>query len=644
MPKVSCTQELLGHFRKFDVNNSGVIQRRKLERLMLLLDPSFTKAQLNSLFDCFDREGSVDYNNFVAFVFQAPPNPTAGPSNNSSTAAKLTIVQITDVYILDNFPHLRTFLQKKRAENPNTISMLTGDFLAPYLLSSLDNGVGMMNMIVNTPIDYLTWGNHEADIPHQEVCKRVREYYESGGKWINSNMQSHEMMNLNEPYSIVEVPGPDGRIRKVGFIAVMTNDPSLYKKFKPPGAFNGAKVECPWETLKKYKEVLEKDEKCDLVIPLQHLYEDQDYKTCKDFDFPVILSGHDHHKVDKDVDGTRLLKPGADGHYAVVLDITWDNGGSAAPKLSWEFAKLTDYEADEELVQEMQESYSVLTRLQDTELTPIPDKFRPLSSVCSRGRVTSMGQFICATVRDAFNNDDDLNNDVDLCMIRGGHICGERDYGPDAFFSLETLKTVNTDNISVGLVEMPGSVLQEGIKSTRGSISRLFTQYDDGLVEDENNNITHVNGQPLDPKRMYRIATSPTTVMDTPVWKEYFNKVGKPHEEEFIPLDFVLMAHFARSIWKKLLKMCDPTGTGKARASLIDKDGDGILSREELLEGIRKIGHKVADEEFSLVDYIISVADQNDDGKITVEELQHDAKKYATKGRLSHIEIRKMHP
>lgn len=40
------------------------------------------------------------------------------------------------------------------------ISMLTGDFLAPYLLSSVDRGKGMMKALAGTPVDYLTWGNH----------------------------------------------------------------------------------------------------------------------------------------------------------------------------------------------------------------------------------------------------------------------------------------------------------------------------------------------------------------------------------------------------------------------------------------------------------------------------------------------------
>ena len=53
----------------------------------------------------------------------------------------------TDVYTLENFPSLRTLIIEKRAEfeekygaNSKTISVLTGDFLMPYLLSAIDKG------------------------------------------------------------------------------------------------------------------------------------------------------------------------------------------------------------------------------------------------------------------------------------------------------------------------------------------------------------------------------------------------------------------------------------------------------------------------------------------------------------------------
>ena len=68
---------------------------------------------------------------------------TVGVQPPSPTAARLTVVQVTDVYTLENFPRLKTLLHDVRETNPTTISMLTGDFLAPYLLSSIDKGHGM---------------------------------------------------------------------------------------------------------------------------------------------------------------------------------------------------------------------------------------------------------------------------------------------------------------------------------------------------------------------------------------------------------------------------------------------------------------------------------------------------------------------
>ena len=138
-------------------------------------------------------------------------------------------------------------------------------------------------------------------------------------------MQSHESFAkcpCQREMEIIELPGQNGqKSRKVGLLAVLSNEPNLYK----PGAFGGATIEDPWQTLTAYKDLLEKDMHCDLVVPLCHLYESQDEITCRDFDFPVILSGHDHHIVDRVVDGTRLLKPGSDAHHAIMLDIIWDS-------------------------------------------------------------------------------------------------------------------------------------------------------------------------------------------------------------------------------------------------------------------------------------------------------------------------------
>jgi 2',3'-cyclic-nucleotide 2'-phosphodiesterase (5'-nucleotidase family) len=83
--------------------------------------------------------------------------------------ARLIVLHVTDVYTLENFASFKTLLEetRKNSEGATVISMLTGDFLSPYLLSSVDRGFGMMHALNRIPMDYLTWGNHEADISHR---------------------------------------------------------------------------------------------------------------------------------------------------------------------------------------------------------------------------------------------------------------------------------------------------------------------------------------------------------------------------------------------------------------------------------------------------------------------------------------------
>ena len=93
-------------------------------------------------------------------VFE-PPQQQFG-----SSAARLIILQITDVYTLENIASFKTLVEETKANNPDAtvVSMLTGDFLSPYLLSSVDRGAGMMNALGRMGLDYITWGNHEADM------------------------------------------------------------------------------------------------------------------------------------------------------------------------------------------------------------------------------------------------------------------------------------------------------------------------------------------------------------------------------------------------------------------------------------------------------------------------------------------------
>eukprot|EP00978_Attheya_sp_CCMP212_P034539 scaffold145101_cov59-Attheya_sp.AAC.2 len=609
------------------------------------------------------------------------------PSPVAPGEARLTIVQITDVYTLEHFASLRTLLQETKKDLQGcgcdgahtVISVLTGDFLAPYLLSSVDRGNGMMKALAQTPIDYVTWGNHEADIDHRTVCRHVRQF---PGKWLNSNMQSHEAMDAQLPFDVITVTTPDGtHERTVGLVAVLSNDPALYSHFKPPGAFGGATIDDPWDTLQRYQDMLmAAPYHCDVVLPLQHTYVPDDHKTCRQFDFPVVLSGHDHHRVDEVIEGTRLLKPGLDGIYATVLEFSWpdnvnhnnmknknkDDAPNKNPNVKARFVQVEDWEPDPVLQQELDKAYDVLLPLRNTELARVPPTFQPLSSVNSRGCVCTMGTYICSLVKSSMNTARRQRaHMVDAVIIMGGNIRGGTEYPEDAFFSLEALESEIKGDETIGVVPMPGWVLADGIAATHdGDPKPGWMQYDDGIQEqvvDGKSQVTHVGGQPLDRDRIYRVATKIvdlTNGQSEPL-TEYFHAYPElfPPKGAYVNVHAELMSYFARNLWRKIWEavapkrpsllvqddedqdsvqdnsflptpydiLCVPDDECKPerRLELLDSDHDGIVSVDDIQTALRDlVGLSVHEDETSLAQFVHSFADTTGTGEVTLEDFE----------------------
>ena len=44
-------------------------------------------------------------------------------SSLSKSMSRLTVIQVTDVYTLENFPSLKNLIAAKKRENPNTVSV-----------------------------------------------------------------------------------------------------------------------------------------------------------------------------------------------------------------------------------------------------------------------------------------------------------------------------------------------------------------------------------------------------------------------------------------------------------------------------------------------------------------------------------------
>ena len=427
----------------------------------------------------------------------------------------------------------------------------------------------------------------------------------------------------------MEVESPDGtNKRKIGMIGVLSASPSLYK----PGAFGGAAILDPWECLAEYDAKL-KGAGCDVVVPLCHLYEFQDERTCREFDFPVVLSGHDHHRVDRVVDGSRLLKPGMDAHYAVVLDFVWDSADSAAtPSISVETVKVSDYEPDSELAEEVKRAYAILDPLAKTELTTVPERFRPLTSLGPRERRVNMATWLCGQMREALNLDcgaEDGSRHCDCVIVKGGNFRGERDYDSHKF-SMEGLKSEMDGREGVHIFLAPGSVLEAGLRESFRAPGPGWFQCDDGVEFDDEDLVVDIGGKPLDRDRLYRVGSfiDFDTDYGTPSIHEYFkgHEEGLPDPDAGIGCHALLLKLFSSDIWRRLWKLLDADDDGKItpeELKVLDLDGDGKLSKSELRAAIeRVVGLSTFEGQDALLNMVMEAGgDADKDGNITIDEL-----------------------
>lgn len=497
--------------------------------------------------------------------------------------------------------------------------------------------------------------HRQADINHKTVCRHVREF---PGTWLNSNMLDHDAMDAQKEYDVVEVTSPDGsNKRKVGLVAVLSNDPKLYEGFKAPGAFGGATIDDPWETLERLKTKLEGSEyNCDTILPLQHTYVPDDHKTCKQFDFPVILSGHDHHRVDEVIEGTRLLKPGMDALYATVLELIWTDAEAVVckPKIRATFVKTADWEPEPEMAEECERAYEVLEPLRNTELAKVPPFFEPLSSVNSRGAVCTMGNYICTLLRSSLNvSRRQSQSIIDAVLIMGGNIRGGTDYPERSYFSLEALEAEIKSDEVIAVVPMPGWLLAEGVAATHaGDPMPGWMQYDNGVVEDFSQSppaVTQVRGRPIDPEKIYRIATkiADLTNGQSPPWTKYYKEHPEllPPKGAYVNIQSELMSYFARNLWRRIwdhlsreldiecdaepiveeseAKDCDTFDCDpESRLQALDKSNDGTISVEEIQGVLEDIGLSVDTRELTLARFVHDHADQTNTGEVTIEDLE----------------------
>lgn len=499
---------------------------------------------------------------------------------------RLRIVSVNDVYSLENLPRLKTLIDREREEAGGAlVAVLAGDFVAPSILSSLDYGRGMVDCMNAIGIDLVTFGNHEDDVPVEELRARAAELEAT---WLATNVRG-----LSLPTSKVIAVGGE----RVGFVGVVMDDKMVYRR----DPFGGGGVEPPNAAAMREAARLVAEERCACVIPITHQPAGDDRalaRAQRTPPFPVILGGHEHEPMLEEIDGTWIVKAGSDATHAVVVDVDLATGRAKV-----RLEAVASHREDAAVRAVVDRHMARVRELEQATLLKLAPGQR-LSSIGTRTRQTTMGTLVCSLLRDALH--------AEACLFNGGGIRGSREY-TDRFTYGDLKAEVPFDN-EVVVALLPGSVVRDAVKASRSRApaeSAGFLQVDDrtATVSDE---VTLLAGSPIDPARDYRVALV-RNLFDGLDHIEPLVRFAKERPDRVPPPDsgrdvkVVLVDAFSMALWKLL---------GGFEA--VDANHDGVVTPAEVASAVARVTAEAPS--LITVNLVVQALDKNDDDLVTRAE------------------------
>ena len=529
-------------------------------------------------------------------------------------AIRIRIISTSDVYDLGNWPRVKTALSELKLpeEDGNyNILLLPGDFLAPSVISCVDGGASMVDCMNQIGFEYCTFGNHETDVRMPSLAERINE---SKFKWINSNMTGLPGYFPELPEYVKLDFESSKQKRSIALIGLLTDDKYLYRG----GAFGGASIAPVAATALKLHERL-----CslvDCVIPLTHqsMAHDRHLALISAGKFPCIIGAHDHSPFTETVAGVPIIKAGMDAINMAITDIVWSSPSTPkeAPDVSISLVPVKRFEANAEMTRVVKDHQTrVLGTLDAAHIVSL----RPIGGLTSyaiRVEQRTMGTFLTTTLRDSVMGD--------CCLLPSGTIRRGYDYPSDhLIFTYRDLVSELPFDDDVVLVEFPGSVIEEGLKFSRGPLRRGmggFLQVDVGMEVDAESNIIKINGERFDPLKKYRLVINILAlegIDDNVPLIKYFNlpvseggyegtgpREGDPRR---IPLKLALQTVIAR---RRLVEMWSERCHGE------DADMSVGITRDEF------IAHPInANAPDWFMDQFFQLVDWDNDGTLNLRDI-----------------------
>jgi 5'-nucleotidase len=436
----------------------------------------------------------------VAIARAQQPDELGSPRRT----APLTLLQLNDVYSTvpvdgaGGLARVATLKRNLAAAGRTPFLVLAGDFLSSSVASTVFKGEQMIAALNAAGLDLATLGNHEFDFGVDLLVQRMGE---ARWQWVVSNVvdiSTGKPIGGAAPY-VVRTFGP----LKVGFIGLcLTTEATGRDTLRRIQLIN------PLVAAARYLPVLKK-ERVDVIVAVTHLTFAEDQALAERFpEIDVIVGGHEHFPITVVQNRTLISKAGSDARFVARIDLNRVNRrNSGSVERHFELVPITAALPDDPRTADVVNSYEARM---GPELDVVVASTRvPLDGVAARIRTseTNLGNLVADAMR--------ANTDAEIAMVNSGGVRGDRVHNPGPLTRRALVEIQPFGNV-ICKVAVPGRIvldaLNHGVAQLPASAGR-FPQVSGLTMKVEVNRpagdrVTdvRVNGQPLDPARVYTVA------------------------------------------------------------------------------------------------------------------------------------------
>lgn len=256
-----------------------------------------------------------------------PGPPAGGSGRTAGSVVEIDLLQLNDVYEIGpveggtrgGLARVATLRKRLLAENPNTFTLLAGDFVSPSALGTakVDGqalaGKQMVAVLDAMGLDLATFGNHEFDLKEGQLLDRLAE---SRFRWTSANVTraSGGAFPGVSPHAVLTARGLGGSVR-IGVVSVtLASNPVDFASYADP-----------LESFRREVESLRGQ--VDVVVGLTHLDFAEDQALAEGVPgVDLILGGHEHENVRafRGADFTPILKADANARTVYVHRLRYD--------------------------------------------------------------------------------------------------------------------------------------------------------------------------------------------------------------------------------------------------------------------------------------------------------------------------------